>query len=442
MKKINYTFYVVIITFVFFQSCQSRNDKPPKKNQETSKEVNISKNYTKISHITFYIENSGSMFGYVNGTTEFVNAVNDLAQFSNLVKDEVPFSYNLISGKMDSQVTRDKLTIYPIGDNPSILGSQLTLKGLKKPSSGYSDLKNMFEIALTKARNDSISILISDCIYDVGGSSEPLTALDTEGKETRTKFIKRLQNDNIESLVIKLESDFKGLYHPANVSDPKGKSNSINQKRPYYIWIFGNSELLKNYFPEERIKDLMGYVDLARFNKLSNMEIPYTGIGFNNSGFRLDFKTANTFKLYHNVMDASCFNLAIDYSNLNLSDSYKTAINNYSCSGNYKVKEVKRIQQNPSNDLKPYLETLSFKPTHIVTIEATTAQPEVGEIFITLNNVLPNWIHQTNTNNDYPFDGNTYQTFGFGTLIEGIDEAYQEVSNVKYITKFQLNINN
>jgi hypothetical protein len=420
-------------------SCKdnSRYDVPQKSNEDIPVEK-----YSKISHVTFYIENSGSMFGYVEGATEFVEVVNKLAQYPNLIEDNIPYSYHMISGKLEPDLKKKevKLEIYDLGSSPNVLKSNLTKKGLDRPSSGNSDLNEMFKIALGKAKKDSISILISDGIYDVGGNENPLNSLRTEVQSTTTNFIQRLKTDDIETLIIKLESDFEGWYHPANVTDSKGKSVEIKQKRPYYIWIFGNSKLLNKYFSEDRIMKLNGYNDVAWFRKLSNQKFPYLAIGYNNTGFRLDFKKSNTYSLDRNVTNSSFFNIVVDFSNLILSDSYKTDINNYSIVGNYKVTAVNEISENPSLKLKPYLKGLPFKPTHIITVASTTDQPETTELTISLNSMRPNWINQSSADDDDPFDGSTNQTFGFNTLIGGIEEAYKEVSNTTYFAQMKIEI--
>ncbi len=441
MKKSHIALLGILLLFIIlFSTCKSDNGS---RGTDDSAEIDSTKtsstNYSRISHVSFYIENSGSMFGYVEEPTEFVYAVNNLAQYPNLVKAGTPFSYFLISGKKDFTNKKDSLTVYPIGDNPAVLKSQLTKKGFEKPSSGNSDLTNMFEIALKKARNDSISILISDGIYDVGGSTNPIAALANEGTLTRTKFIQRLKIDDIETLLIKLESDFIGTYHPANVTDPKGKSDRIDQKRPYYIWIFGNSDLLMNHFPEDRLENLNGYVDLARFRKITKNDFPYEAIGFNNFGFKKDFKTSKTFELYRNKTSSYQFSIAVDFANLNLSNSYLTTTSNYSCSSNnYVVKKIDLIATISKNEIESYTEMLSFTPTHIITIESKTIQPEIGKLSVILNNKLPDWINNSNSDNDFPFDGTTTQTFGFSTLIKGIEEAYIEVSNTTHLAEFNI----
>ncbi len=445
MKKSHIALLGILLLFVIlFYTCKSDNDS---RGTDDSVEIDSTKisstNYSRISHVTFYIENSGSMFGYVNGPTEFVEVVNKLAQYPNLIITHTHFLYNLISGKKHPIGNEPQLQIYPIGNDPNILKSTLTVSGLNKASSSRSDLNEIFKIALKGAKSDSISILISDGIYDVGGSTNPINALQTEVQSTTTNFIQRLQEGDIETLLIKLESDFKGLYHPANVTDPSGKSETINQKRPYYIWIFGNSDLLKKYFPEERLEELNGYVDLARFRKITKNKFPFEGIGYNNFGFKNDFDSPKTFELYHNVTNSNQFTIAVNFANLNLSNSYLTSTNNYSCSSNnYVVKKISAIGTIPKSEIEFHTATLDFKPTHIITIASKTSQPETANMSITLTNRLPNWINESNTNNDYPFDGTTTQTFGFSTLIKGIEEAYIEVSKTKSLAEFNIIIKN
>jgi len=432
----------ILLLLTTFSCWPDRLPKPPESVEPVTTKIPTT-TYSKISHVTFYIENSGSMFGYVNGPTEFVEVVNRLAQYPNLIRTETHFSYNLISGKRNPIGNEPQLQVYPIGNTPNILRSTLTVNGLDKPSSSRSDLNEMFKIALGEAKSDSISILISDGIYDVGGSTNPINALQTEVQSTTTNFIQRLQQDDVETLLIKLESKFDGWYHPANVKEPSGKSSYIDNKiRPYYIWIFGNSNLLKEYFPEERLVELNGYVDLARFRKISKNDFPYECIGYNNFGFRKDFSKSKTFKLYHNVTNTTKFTIAVDFSNLNLSNSYLTSPGNYTCSRNYKVAEISAIGTLPISDIETYTEMLNFKPTHIITIVSRTSQTEIGDVSITLNNKLPNWINESNTDNDYPFDGTTTQTFGFNTLIRGIEDAYKEVSKTNSLAVFNINIQN
>ncbi len=438
MIKIKYGILPLVIILIAI-SCKRDN-----RSTETPLDVeDPPATFSKISHVTFYIENSGSMEGYVNGATEFVEVVNKLAQYPGLIPDDVSFSYNMVSGKASPLANEKKLKVYDIGNDASILKSSLTKAGLKKPTSGRSDLNEMFKIALNKAKADSISILISDGIYDVGGSVNPLNSLITEVQSTTTNFIQRLKKDNIETLLIKLESDFDGLYHPANVNDPSGKSVSIKQKRPYYIWIFGNSYLLNKSFPENELRELNGYVDIARFRKLTNQSIPYEATGYKILGFKPDSgnEENNSYELYKNVMDSSFFNIAVNYSDLKISSNYLTTVNNYNSSSNYAVVKIVEVEPNPPNDLKPYLQNLPFKATHIISI-STKNPPETGKITISLKNIVPDWIEESSVDNDYPFNGSTTQTFGFKTLIGGIEEAYEEMSSTENLTQFNILIKN
>jgi len=61
------------------------------------------------------------------------------------------------------------LSINKISEDPKILKSKINRNGFNQGKIGNSNLNKMFQLALFKAIGDTISILISDGIYDVGG---------------------------------------------------------------------------------------------------------------------------------------------------------------------------------------------------------------------------------------------------------------------------------
>jgi hypothetical protein len=230
-----------------------------------------------ISKVTFYIENSESMFGYVDSNTEFVTVLTELAQKSDLVRSNTAYDFNFINGR--------QLQITHIGNDPGQLAALLNRNGFKKGDITNSNLNAMFERALASAGGDSISILISDGIYDVGRQSDPLNALINEGKGLRTRFIQRLMKENLQTLLVQFSSRFKGDYFPGM----GGVIRNIDQQRPYYIWIFGNSDLLTKYFSEQYLRNLDGYHNMARFFVVKDFNIPYEVVAHNTLGnYRTD----------------------------------------------------------------------------------------------------------------------------------------------------------
>jgi hypothetical protein len=267
---------------------------------------------SKISKVTFFIENSESMFGYVSSISEYVEAVAELSDKSEFVKDYTNRDFYFING--------DSLVLNHIGSNPAVLRSKLNATGFNCGNIKMSNLNAMFQVALEKANNNNISILISDGIYDIGGSG--LNALPILGKGTRSKFIKRLQQGDLQTIMIKLNSKFFGKYF--YVSQPG--STVINSLRPFYIWIFGDSKLLNKYFTNEYISTkLKGYENMARFMKPGSIPVQYQATADNSIGtFKFDHKTNNF--LTNAKPDSHGlgfqFSIAVDYSLLPFPESY------------------------------------------------------------------------------------------------------------------------
>lgn len=408
-----------LISFTF--SCGNRRDR---NSQTKEKSTPIVKKENKIGKVVFYLENSESMFGYVNGFTEYVDVVSELSEKPEFAAEKTKREFYFINGG-------SPLTINSLGNNPAILKTKLNKAGFNCGDITKSNLNSMFQIALEKAQNDTISILISDAIYDIGRPKSPLNALVTEGRETRSKFISRLENEELQTLLIKLSSNFNGDYF---FSSHPGKT-SINQSRPYYIWIFGKSELLNKYFSEEYISQhLKGFDNYARFLIINENTIPYQiTTSINRKGdFRPDHKSK------HKLIQATPrhgefqFSIAVDYSSLPFSESYLTLAENYNCNNlNFKVMKIEKIKDNQKHEVTSF-----SNPTNIIAIY-TDKNPS-GLLEIVLKNEIPTWIKASDIDNEKYIDDT--HTFGFKFLTDAISEAYSHKNSDKKLAKFKIEI--
>jgi hypothetical protein len=433
MYKVMYKPKLLIIAFLLITipfSCKNRNERLNTIKSLDESEVqshglktdSINPN-RKVGKTIFYIENSESMFGYVGGFTEYVDVISELSEKPEFAEEKTPREFFFINGG-------EKVQITPIGSNPGTLKTKLIKTGFRCGDITKSNLNSMFQIALKNAIKDTISILISDAIYDIGQPEAPFNALATEGKETRSKFIERLGNGDLQTIIIKLYSQFTGDYF---YTSQKGKVN-LTQTRPYYIWILGETQLLNKYFPEEYIKSLKGYADMARFLKLSDIAIPYQATNQEKLGeFRLDRTNKN--KLTNVKTDRNGqgfkFTFATDFGDLPFSDSYLQSIENYSCNENFRVLNVFTV------DNKIY-EVESFTPSHFITV--FTDRSPFCELQISLKNVVPNWINETSTNSETDMEKDTSHTFGFEFLLNAISDAYQYKNKEKDIVNFNFEI--
>ena len=421
IKLLSYLPFWVLV-FLMTGCSQNREDR----NVKTKQIVNVIEDLNEVKQIrkaTYYLENSESMLGYVNGFTEFVDVVSELAEKPQFVEENIFREFYFINGA-GANIRKTY-----IGNNPSKLKSKLNPTGFRVGDITKSDLNNMFQIALDNAGGDSISIIFSDCIYDIGQSYAPFNALATEGKGTRSIFIKRLINENIQTVIIKLHSQFKGHYFPVS----KRGRIPIAQTRPYYILIFGEYDLMNKYFNDEYISKLKGFDAMARFFKSKDVKIPYHVTAENLKGsFRFDRNVSN--KLIEVEPDRQRldfqFSIAVDFSALPLSKSYLESIQNYSCSENYSVSEITPSVKKSVN--------VNFTPTHLITTYAQINP--YGKLEISLNHSTPSWINETNSIDDKDIKNDTTQTIGFKFLTDAIREAYEHVNHGKRITTFNVEI--
>jgi len=389
----------------------------------------ITKEQQTISKVTFFIENSGSMLGFVKRANDYKNAIVSLTYFPEFDKSTKEFYF--INGTSNSN-KKSNLSVNLIGTDPELLKNNLNQNSFNAYGDPkYSDLTRMFEKALSYAKGSDISILVSDCIYDVGEESDPLTALKIETEKTKKVFRDRLTEENIQTIIIKTESQFEGSYYFAS----KKGSQSINQKRPYYILIFGDSKFLNKYFNEENISTkITGYVSMARFMKIDNIKIPYQATNQDAKGtFRFDKTNKN--KLINVEKDRNGqgfqFSVAVDFSSLPFPDAYYKAKENYKLSGTYKITDI-------FTPAKKISEVTAFNPTHLITLH--TSSSPYGNIELTLQYIIPDWINQTNTDDETGIVGDVTHTFGFKYLSDAITEAYQYKNKQQNIATFKFEI--
>ena len=83
-------------------------------------------------------------------------------------------------------------------------------------------------------------------------------------------------------------------------------------------------------------------------------------------------------------------------------------------------------------------EVSSFDPTHLISVH--TRKSPYCELKVSLRNVDPPWIVDTNSNDETNIKSDTSKTFGFRFLTNAISEAYSYKNKEKNITNFSFDI--
>lgn len=420
---------ILILSIILSVSCKRGRheelDKPEQTKEKLIKPV-----------VNVYIENSGSMLGYINGNTEFKTDIRELLTLLKFNYGDKNVNLSFINSKIYPITTINKID-YITNLTPSIF---------KVGDIFHSNINEVFKQVLNKTSKNTISILISDCIYSVNGNADDLSVQKTGTKDV---FLTKSKGEfNISTSFIKLNSRFNGTYYDMN----NGKHKINDEMRPYYMVLMGSDVALNDItskfdFSSEKMKGYQNKVVLSSNNY--SKQIYYTLVNTKNDiGRYRIFREASTkdaekgmenIELNNRSDGNFTFSIAVDLSLVPAEADYSLNKNNYKVTeGNYKIKSIQKFN---TKLLSPtslsLLEKNNKKPTHLITFEATTKN--FTNLKCKLENKIPDWINLTSTENDTNLDSSNNKTFGLKYLIEGISEANQ-IINPKSIDFFEMNL--
>lgn len=172
-----------------------------------------------------FIENSGSMDGYMCAGSQLKDAVYDYISELNRGTDTTSLYY------INS-------VILPYKGNLTNYIKDLTPASFHQAGGNTSntDLGSIIANVLQTVNDSTVSMFVSDCILDLPSKNAQkfLTNCEIRIKDEIINAKKRVPTLGIE--VLQLNSDFEGKYFYPNGT----VENLKDVKRPYYIWIFGD----------------------------------------------------------------------------------------------------------------------------------------------------------------------------------------------------------
>lgn len=419
-KKIMYSILATCaISMVMLWGCNRTSKKKTDVNENTlvTAETPVTSVEIIKPTINVYVENSGSMDGYVRGVTDFKHA-----------------TYSCLSDIKISNVTREINLFYinsdviPYGNDISDFIEKLDPNSfrIRGGNRGTSDISNVLKTILSETGQDTISMLISDCIFSPGKSKDADQYLINQQIGIKTNFAEYLENNpNSAICIYQLSSQFDGYYY--NREDTRV---IINKRRPFYIWIIGDkkhvTELLTKIHPSKiKGSGIENTFTIMRGNQAIDYAIrPGTG------KFSLDKKEPRQ-KIAKAKKDHSgklSFAINANFSQFLLDDTYLRNANNYIL-----------------ND-KDYQLAISNSPqgsggyTHSLNLSSDKVKPSY--LSIKLKTHVPEWVERIN--DDIGLDINTNgamnKTYGIKYLIQGVYEAFTQQND--FYTEIKISVNN
>lgn len=336
-----------------------------------------------------FLENSGSMDGYMCDGSQLKDALYDYVSDLNRNSDTTRLYY------INSQ-------IIPYENNLTSYIKDLTPESFRIAGGNTSstDLGGIIGTVLNTVNDTTVSIFVSDCILDLPAKDAVkfLTYCQIQIKTEIINVRKRVPDLGVE--ILKLSSDFNGKYFY-----PNGDVEYLKDvKRPYYIWIFGD----KNY--------------LAKLNSEVSLSI------LDNYGLEGMVTFANESSIPYEIKNRNLTNQTItpdkgDYKATILADFRSTLQphdvvenkNNYKLSNsNLIIDTIHPISDNNN----PY--------THFITLTIPKGTQIIQDCLVFEIPSLPSWISESNDETGRNISNNLSQTTGIKYLIQGVADAYKD----------------
>ena len=381
-----------------------------------------------IQEVNVYLENSGSMDGYVKGNTGFEQSI--YAYLTELQINKIVDSLNL--NYVNSR-------IIPLGNDVEKFIHNIEPIDFRKHGGnlGTSDIAIVLDSVLSRHKKNDVSIFISDCIVSPGNkyASSP-QSLDNYLLEQRTKikksFVQSLEQakGDLAVVICQLTSLFDGRFYNKFDRPTYYKGN-----RPFYVWLIGSTAHIKQLLDKVTLETLKGNgAELENVYTLltSAKKIDYGVLLMPRLG-RFDFDRANPKTTICNIRKENkgqqggtfMFSVGANLNQLPLDKSYVLNSAHYEVSNKDYALSVK--------------EQRSGRFSHVFSLSSQIASR--GNITITLKNNFPQWVEDKTDllGDDLEKDGTTDKTYGLKYLIEGVYDAF--TSRQKNYAEFKITIN-
>lgn len=421
-EKNNFVCVVTLIVATIVVSAQSacssrrtKNANDNVTNQDTATVYIDAVDFNPVVNV--YIENSGSMDGYVKGQTEFEQIVYNYLVNLKLAKitSELNLFYinsNLLPQHDDVQDFIEKL--------------EPTSFKAKGGNRGTSDISKMIGMIMNEMSDSIISIFISDCIFSPGRGKDAGDYLNNQ-KIGIKNAVGQYFNAHPKFAVMgyRCMSSFNGYCY-----DKNDVGTLYKGRRPFYVWLFGTQGALKR-IQIEMMKNRY------QFDGAQNMFVAFAGgtampdscYAVKRGSGKFDLKRSDSKHSIENLKADKNgkvrFSVEVNYAPLILSDEYLCDTSMYVLNDSkYKVVSVERIKEYQ-------------KYSHIIHIEAERIHPSNLEIQLCTG--IPKWpeIYNDDEGNTIS-SSNSDKTFGIKYMTDGIAEA---IIRKNYYTRMNININ-
>jgi len=362
-------------------------------------------------NINFFVENSSSMEGYIAVGTGFKEALFGLLGDLKAGFPKSVFKLNFINKVITHTV------LYESNNNVlekfihRITVAEFARLGkMNGGSRGSTDVDDQLGQILKDVDKNNLAIVVSDFIFSPGNRKDAEDYLAAQSGSIRLKFSQKMREQNLAVLILKMESDFKGIYY-----DKSDRPINYAGKRPYYIWFIGTPLHIAKIIREKATMVTLknngyggDYIVMESFVEGRRAEfkiVPSERYTFSNKERKIKAKLAKgkfTFKL-----------------DVAFSDAFRDSAY-FADPGNYKVNNPVgyelAVEGSKEKD-KNYKHRLVLSAEKIIK----------GDVKISTIGKMPKWVDAVNSTDDSNIkrdESEQGKTYGFKRLVSGVYSAF------------------
>lgn len=347
-----------------------------------------------------FIENSGSMDGYMCDGSQLKDVIYDYISDLNRVSSKTELYY------INSMLIpyNGNLTNYIKALNPTAFRNA-------GGNRSNTDLGDLIANVLNEVNDTTVCLFVSDCILDLPAKDAQKFLINCEIriKDEVINTQKRVPDLGVE--ILKLSSDFNGKYFY-----PNGTVEILKDvKRPYYVWIFGNKNYLSKLnaavpFSQLAKYDLKGIVAFA-----SQSNVPFE-----------IFNNALTSKIVVPAHGDYHITIQADFRTTLQPDGVVQDKGNYTFNNSSIVVDGIYPISDPKSKYSHFIKFTIPNGTNIAQDCLTFTTPK-----------MPSWVSESNDDTGTNIQDNLSKTTGIKYLIQGVADAYK---NETVCTTFNFNV--
>ena len=378
--------------------------------------------------VRIYMENSGSMNGYVTTNSQFKNALGHLITKAN----------GFYAGTRIDFINQD---IYhtPMCDDLDNFVLNLNPVSMQVGNTSSTDINKIFKMILDHTSKDTLSVLVSDCMYDVDNVGNQLSAASSSTTGTFMKVIRQAREDGKEfgMIIMQCMSEFSGNYYEGNMAIP------CNSQRPYYVIVMGNIQQVRDFNHRMELADTSTGLPGMKHKYMLSSEPMWELNSVNARMYTSDFHNAVRIQAHHDGLNVR--KVTLDHEQTGFSFAVGLGVMQVFADlsylldkNNYEV-EPAQFTIMDVNDQARFTETDYFK--HPICVQfVEQGSNNAPQLTLKLKNQIPSWVEKCSYNKRTGTLPPSHQSYAIYEMVEGIYGAFYNVRESDEREIFRLQI--